>query len=368
MFLNLTTFSQTGGIEKFNRSFLKAIYEIENTGKVYSNSHSLYDTSVDNRYYPNEKYTGYGKNKFRFIYQSLLKAKRFDSIILGHINLAVIGCILKILMPKKEIILIIHGVEVWEGISRVKRFVIEHANKILSVSEFTQQKMMEVKNIKNKSIIIFPNTIDPFFQIKANSQFVPIRKKYGIGESDFVMFTLTRLSSSDKYKGYDIVLKCLPYIQKKYSNIKYVIAGKYDKQEKERVDRIISDLNLHNNVFLLGFINEEEIVQHYHMGDLFIMPSQKEGFGIVFIEAMACGIPVIAGNIDGSVDALRNGELGTLVNPESTDEITQAIINVIENKEKYNGFNVGDLQQRSLAYFGFTQFKKRLENVLTTPN
>ena len=110
-------------------------------------------------------------------------------------------------------------------------------------------------------------------------------------------------------------------------------SGKYDEEEKVRIDKLINDLGLRNVVSLSGFIKEEEIAAHYCMSDLFIMPSQKEGFGIVFIEALSMGVPVIAGNIDGSVDALRNGELGTLVNPESKEEITEAIKNVIKRNE-----------------------------------
>lgn len=344
------------------------MFELERSGHIYSNAHSLYDINTDDKYYPPEKYTGYNQNTFKFILQSLSKAKRFDCIVLGHINLAVIGFLIKIMFPKKEIILIIHGVEVWDGLSTIKRYLVEHANKILSVSTFTKERMIELENIKNKSITIFPNTIDPFFPINKKSEFRSIRQKYELDESDFVMFTLTRLSSSDKYKGYDIVITCLPEIVKKHKNVKYVIAGKYDDEEKQRVDKIISDLNLQKNVLLLGFIDEEEIVDHYGMSDLFIMPSQKEGFGIVFIEAMACGIPVIAGNIDGSVDALKNGELGTLVNPESVEEITAAILENIENKDIRGESNAYTLQQKSLAYFSFTKFKARLENVLHASN
>ena len=89
------------------------------------------------------------------------------------------------------------------------------------------------------------------------------------------------------------------------------------------------------------------------------MPSMKEGFGIVFIEAMYYGLPVIAGNMDGSVDALCNGELGLLVDPYNQGEIRQAIEKVLANKEAY-------IPNRELLMknFSYASYKSKLEQML----
>jgi phosphatidylinositol alpha-1,6-mannosyltransferase len=361
LFLNLTAFSQTGGIEKFNRCFLKALFELEDAGNVYSNAHSLYDEQTSDRYYPSEKYTSFSKSRVKFVLQSLYKARRFNCIIIGHINLAIIGCILKLLYPEKKIFVITHGIEVWGKLPMLQRILLRRADKILSVSKFTKDKMLNRQEINEKLISIFPNTIDPFFAIpKEFKQEISLRKKYNLEQSDLVLFTLTRLSDKEKYKGYDIVVQCLPELLKTHRNIKYIIAGKYDENEKKRLDELIQKLNLQEHVFLTGFIDEEKLAAHYQMSDVYIMPSKKEGFGIVFIEAMTCGLPVIAGNIDGSVDALRNGELGTLINPDNKEEIISAINKVLLDKHNYiNDHN--SLQQKTLEYFGFPKFKERLK-------
>jgi glycosyltransferase involved in cell wall biosynthesis len=99
------------------------------------------------------------------------------------------------------------------------------------------------------------------------------------------------------------------------------------------------------------------------MADLFIMPSQKEGFGIVFIEAMACGLPVIAGNKDGSVDALKNGELGILVDPDDKDQILEALETELKDRDLKNKLKLKtDLQKKVIDVFGFDTFKKNLKN------
>ncbi len=123
--------------------------------------------------------------------------------------------------------------------------------------------------------------------------------------------------------------------------------------------------NLSENVVLTGFIKDEEVVDHFLLADVFIMPSRKEGFGIVFIEAMACGLPVIAGNKDGSADALQNGVLGQLIDPDSDAEMFQAMVNTLQDRARLEDVCVKkELQQKVKAAFGFDTYKRNLEKLL----
>jgi phosphatidylinositol alpha-1,6-mannosyltransferase len=365
LFLNLATFSLNGGIEKFNRCFLKALSLIGKDDTISSYSMSVYDATADDKYFDNKHYKGFRKNKIIFILQSVVKSLSFDTIILGHINLALSGWLIKKIFPGKKVILVAHGIEVWEPLHGLKKKMVAQADKILAVSNFTKQQICSAQKVDGDNIVIFPNTIDPYFAIpdKFNVD-RQLKEKYGLADNDTVLFTLARLSSAEQYKGYDIVLECLPAILLKYPATKYIIGGKYDAAEKERVDKIILDLNIGHAVIVAGFIKDEELVAHYQMADLFIMPSSKEGFGIVFIEAMVCGLPVMAGNIDGSVDALCNGELGTLVNPLIKTEIIDAVSNFLEHKDIVNADYKFNLQQNALKYFEFDVFAKRLKNIL----
>jgi len=119
-------------------------------------------------------------------------------------------------------------------------------------------------------------------------------------------------------------------IVKEIPNAKYILGGSGD--DVGRIKNLIRDNNLHEKVILTGFIPDEEIVDYYNLCDVFVMASRKEGFGIVFIEALACSKPVIAGNKDGSVDALLNGELGVSVDPDNIEEISRAIIKVLKGE------------------------------------
>lgn len=365
LFINLAAFSLTGGIEKFNKCFLKALWDLYQQDDLDVASFSLYDQQTDANYFPQELYKGFNRSKISFVIRSVRQSRDFDVIVLGHINLAIIGLFISFLYPKKKIILIAHGIEVWKPLRGIQKSLLHKVDKIFAVSNFTKDKLCRIQNIRGNKIIIFPNTIDPFFEVPPDFNApLYLKTRYGITEDDFVLYTLTRLSGVEQYKGYDIVIKCLPSLKEKIPNIRYILAGKYDKEEKLRVEKLVNELGLADVVHLSGFLRDEEICDHYQLGDIFIMPSHGEGFGIVYIEAAVCGARIIAGNKDGSVDALKNGELGMLVDPNSNQEISEAVFKSYAERSEWNYADKKGLQNKTLNYFGFNVFKNHLQKEL----
>jgi asparagine synthase (glutamine-hydrolysing) len=363
LFLNLTAFSVTGGIEKFNKCFLKALNNIQSEKEVEVSSFSAYDKGVDENYFPEYNYRCFAGNRPNFVLQSIRTARHYDQVIIGHINLSIIGYFIKILYPAKKVILVTHGIEVWEPLKGFQKFLVKNADLVLSVSNFTKNKLVEVQGVDAEKVSIFPNTLDPYFPIPLSFEAVlNLRTRYGLKKDDIVLYTLTRLSGKEKYKGYDRVIQCLPELLKTNPKIKYLVAGKYDWQEKQRLDDLIQEAGVQSSVVFAGFIPDEELQDHYLLADLFIMPSTKEGFGIVFIEAMIHGLQVIAGNVDGSVDALRNGELGNLIDPYSTEQMTNVVKKIITGKQTLS--EKLHLQQSALKHFGFEKFESRLKTEL----
>jgi glycosyltransferase involved in cell wall biosynthesis len=171
--------------------------------------------------------------------------------------------------------------------------------------------------------------------------------------------TVTRLASAERYKGYDTVMESVHELSGAYPNLKYLLVGKYDTEEKRRLDRIVEKYSLQKQVVFAGFIPDSGLAEHFNLADIYIMPSTGEGFGVVFIEAMHYGKPVIAGNKDGSVDALLNGDLGLLVNPNHGEEITCAIKKILANKELYYPD-----QELLRENFGFDVYKKKWKKLL----
>ena len=359
LFLTLRTFSATGGIEKVCRIMGKALYEESIEKDELLQVCSMYDTQEDsfnNIYFPAENFIGYGINRLKFIYDMVRRGSAFDRIILSHINLLPIGWFIKKMFPKTRIILMAHGIEIWYPFKKRKRRMLHRCDIILAVSSYTRNRVIEVHGFPKENCIILNNCLDPFLRRSFHSKKDKnLLEKYNLKENDLILLTLTRLSSKERYKGYDKVIEALSYLKEKYPEIKYLIAGRYDRDEKAYVDRLIKKLELKSVVVTPGFIPDDELEAHFAMSDLYVMPSRKEGFGIVFIEAMYYGLPVIAGNVDGSSDALLFGELGKLVNPMDLGEIAESIINIIENKQAFT-----PSQELLNEHFGYEAYKRKL--------
>ena len=357
LFLTLKVFSSTGGIEKMNRVAGKALQEAGEEVKIFS-SHD--ETAVENKYFPSENFFAFNGNRKRFAVKSIKEGIKSNVVILSHINLLTVGYLIKILSPKTKLVLFAHGIEIWKPLSSIKKKMLLKCNQIWAVSNFTNDKIKELGYVKNSRSIVLNNCLDPFLQKENNpDRSEKLLSHYGLTKENFILLTLTRLNSDEKYKGYDKVLQCLQGLIKEYPDLRYLIIGKYDNEEKVRMDKMISSMSLDHAVVFTGYIAEEELSTHYNLADLYIMPSLGEGFGIVFIEAMYNEVPVIAGNKDGSIDALLNGKLGLLVDPDNPEEITSAIKKVINNKSSF----VPD-QTLLMQNFSYQVYKEKIKAAL----
>ena len=362
LFLTLNTFSSTGGIERVCRIAGKALHEIAQESGYAFDMFSMYDqpSQVLDNYVPEAVFSAFSGRRISFIKQAIHTGKNSDIVILSHVNLLVVGAFIKVLSPRTKVVLIAHGIEVWKPFPSWKRRMLSLVDIILPVSEFTRDRMQALYGLRSEKFLVVNNCLDPFLQPVVNkNQYKRIREKHGLNEQDLVLFTLTRIKSSEQYKGYDKVINALPEVLKKYPNIKYLIAGKYDAAEKRRLDLLVAQLRLQDQVAFAGFVGDEEIADYYQSTDVYIMPSSGEGFGIVFIEALYYGLPVIAGNVDGSVDALDKGKLGLLVNPQNQHEIVSAISSILNNKAEHR-----PNKNAVWAKFGFPTYKSNLRAVL----
>ena len=146
-------------------------------------------------------------------------------------------------------------------------------------------------------------------------------------------------------------------------NVHFILAGKGD--DLPRINALVTSLNLEDCVTIAGFVPDEELCAYYNLCDVFALPSKGEGFGIVYLEALACGKPVLAGNQDGPIDPLAEGKLGCLVDPDNVEEIADNLIQILQG----NYFNPviyqpEYLQQKTIEAFDFSQFRKSLANLV----
>jgi phosphatidyl-myo-inositol dimannoside synthase len=363
LFLTLKVFSATGGIEKVCRVAGKALYEMCLTGPVQTSILSMHDESedaFDNIYFPSEIFKGYGARKINFIQAAVKKGRQADVVILSHINLLLVGWLIKKTSPKTRLMLFAHGIEIWGTQHNYRKKMLKSCDAFLCVSNYTKKNIEDNSAIPSAKCLVLNNCIDPYLPLpQAAKKDTALLHKYGYTANDTILFTLTRLSSKDRYKGYDKVFEALALLKDRFPTLRYLLGGGFDEIEKAYVDALVKKLQLTNVVTIAGYLPEEELATYFALADVYVMPSKKEGFGIVFIEAMYYGLPVIAGNADGSVDALLNGELGLLVNPESVEEIKEALEKMMTNKASFS-------PDRALLMenFSYEAYKRKLETVL----
>jgi len=255
-----------------------------------------------------------------------------------------------------------HGVEVWNLRDERRRRALAQAWRILPVGEHTASRLRaEVPDLPPMAVLA--NTVDESrFAIGAPPR--SLRERFGIGAGDRVLLTVNRFSAAESYRGYDVTLDAFATLRGSHPNLHWIVAGTGD--DRERFAREVQRRGLADRVHLPGFVPDAELPGFYRLCDLFVMPSRLEGFGIVYLEAMACGRPALGGNADGAVDALAGGELGMLVDPDDA----KALATSIDGFLRGNGQNPllrqpEQLRAAMLARFGRERFRARLDEILS---
>lgn len=365
LFLTLKVFGFTGGIEKVCRTICRSLYDLSQEDLVVSTVHCMYDKAYnrDSRYLRKQQYVAFDGNRKYFVIKSLLKGIQSDVVILSHINLLSIGYLIKRFSPKTKVYLIAHGIEIWRKLPDTKLKALNRLDKIFAVSHYTKEKIKSEHKIVDDKIEVLNNCLDPFYYFPSDfTKPQSLLKRYNLTRDHTILISLSRLSSSEKYKGYDNVIKILPQLIQKDPNVVFLLAGKADEEEQARLEKLIADYKIGNHIKLIGFVDEAEISDHFLLSDIFVMPSKKEGFGIVFIEAMASGLKVVAGNKDGSVDALNNGKLGKLVDPDNLKEVetvlSELLVQPSGDAEKL------DLQKKVYEVFSYEKYSASIKNII----
>jgi asparagine synthase (glutamine-hydrolysing) len=366
LFMYLSAFSQTGGIEKVNRLILQALEE-KDTDILKPDtafSYSLHDSAIDDRYTKPYYTKGFSGKTISFLYTLFFNRKQFNRVIVGHLNLAPAVWLMQIMNPDLQIAVMTHGIEAWQKQKGFKKWLLHKADTIISVSNYTKEQLIKNSGIDGSKISVLPNALDTYFKTPdLQNKLGYLKSRYHLKEKDMVLLTIARMSSTEQYKGYDMVLEAIAKIPiNKRKNLKYILAGKYDAAEFNRIQHILDIYHLHDHVIVPGFIENDELQDHYQLANLFLMPSTMEGFGIVLIESFASGTNVVAGNGDGSKEALRNGKFGMLINPLDPLAIQYAIeSSLLVQSNKLAGHITK--YKDAYDYYDPAVYKKRFKNL-----
>lgn len=316
-------YGDRGGIAQFNRNILSSLNNNDLVESIFllQRKQPQSGNSVPEKIHLVEHAAG---NKIAFVAAFIwrLIVEKPDLIICGHINF--VGIVSPIRrwfdIPAWAIL---HGIEAWE--SPKKRWLVNSLSdidKYLIVSSVTKQRFLKWAPVKAERICLFPNSVD----LNAYSPGAKPRDlvdRYKL-EGKKVIMTLGRLSLSERYKGHDEIIDVLPAILRRDPSVKYLIVG--DGDYRQHLEQKVIEMGLGDAVCFAGYVPDEQKQDYYRLADLLAMPGYGEGFGIVYLEALASGTPALGSCLDGSVDALQNGRLGRLVDPRDPEDLIQGLV------------------------------------------
>jgi phosphatidylinositol alpha-1,6-mannosyltransferase len=209
--------------------------------------------------------------------------------------------------------------------------VFDQADRVVTISDYTRDQLLSLGVPATRIAKITPG-VDTRRFYPDEAAGLAIRARYHLGDRP-VILTIGRLAP---HKGHDVVIGALPLVLSQIPNVVYLIGGKGPTLESLKAlaqERAVSD-----HVIFAGYVPDEELPAFYNAADLFVMPSRQmleagewEGFGIVYLEANACGKPVIGGRSGGTEDAVVNGQSGYLVDPESPEAVAEKILGLLQN-------------------------------------
>ena len=168
LFLTLKVFSATGGIEKVCRVAGKALYETGLQCGATVKIFSMYGPPAiadGNKYFPQLLFKGFNQHKTWFVLKSLQQGRKSHIVLLSHINLLLVGWLIKKIRPSAKLVLLAHGIEVWQPLSSWKKKMLATLDLILPVSHFTKEKMQSLYGLPDERFVVINNCLDPFLEL-----------------------------------------------------------------------------------------------------------------------------------------------------------------------------------------------------------
>ena len=346
-------FGGYGGIALYNRDFLRALSSYPGCSEVVALPRLM--SQAPEPIPENLNFITDGlRGKLSYaaaLISTIRRNPNFDLIVCAHINLLPLAFLAR-LMTNAPIVLVIYGIDAWTPAkSALSNFLVPRIFDYVSISKITQQRFLDWARVPSTKGKILPNAIH-LQSYTPGAKDSELSRRYGL-DGKTVLMTLGRLVSEERYKGFDEVLEILPQLANQIPNIVYMIVG--DGTDRERLIEKARQLGVEDRVIFTGFVPEAQKPAYYRLADVYVMASRGEGFGFVILEALATGIPTIASKVDGGREAIRDGMLGTLVDPDNLEEIKSAVLEALKKPKQV---------PQGLEYFCYSNFEQRLHGIV----
>ena len=328
-----TKYFGLGGAEAYTRMFAEAAAANGN----HVDELSLLDGEAVDRTHPGRYLGDQGRrstplSQARFVAQAVRHARSRDLVVCSHVALGPIGHTL-LRLYRVPYVVIGYGIDVWGPLGPRRQTALRRAARVVALSRFTARQIESVHGVAASRLAVVHPAVDPVL-LRAASAAVPRRPHDG----DVTLLSVARLSARERYKGVDTVIAALPSILAEPGGVRYVVAG--DGDDLPRLRALAEERGVAEAVDFVGAVQRAGLPALYGAGDIFVMPSVAErrdggwtgeGFGIVYIEASAFELPVVAGNGGGAPEAVQDGVTGYVVDGRDAGAVAATLVRLIKD-------------------------------------
>ena len=282
---------------------------------------------------PQVPFRGFARGRPRFTLSAIERARHFAKsgtrvVLAAHPNLAFPASWMQRASPGLKIVVMSHGIEVWEPLPLLRRRALLRSNLVLAPSIDTAQKLIDVQGVPSSRVRVLAWPLNPgFLRMAAAPVGLPVLPSFPHGR---IIVTVGRWVAAEQYKGADELIRTIPRLCATIPDLHLVLVGNGD--DLPRLRSLAADLSVVDRVHFLENLSREEIAGCYARADVFALPSTGEGFGLVFLEAMAFAKPVVGVACGGTTDLIEDGVNGLLLPPRKPERLTQALERLLHDK------------------------------------
>ncbi len=303
-----------GGIQNFNRRLTGALRQLSVEADVV-----MYADPKG------EAQTGALGGSFPDLVRAVSsRARSTDVLLLGHINLLPLAALYRMLRPRGRVILFAHGIEVWgDPAYRAPRvwdalLLRRVVDRVAIVSRYSQDRMMRAFGIPDASFTLFPNAVD--------LPSTPAGAKRG-----FTILSVSRLGVGEREKNIDRLIEAMPRVLAEVPAARLLVVG--EGALREDLQLVAKKLGVDDRVALPGAVDAAGLAAAFNSAAVFCLPSSKEGFGIVFLEAWAAGMPVVGSQFGAAPDVIEDGVDGLTVDPHDVPALADALVTLLRDAD-----------------------------------
>jgi phosphatidyl-myo-inositol dimannoside synthase len=352
-----------GGVQRAGRHIAAVMKEFADSRGLdcrflsLNDSQELHRLSVGARDFV---FTGCARGKARLAASAARVARRKAKLVVAaHPNLAPVVQAMHLVSPRMKSIVCTHGVEVWEPLSLLRRRALRRADLILSPSQSTADHVVELQDIPESHIRVLPWALDPQFEALVDQPRAPLPRDFPT--SGQVILTVGRWLAAERYKGMDTLITALPRLLTRWPQLQLALVGEGD--DRSWLEELAQKNGISLHVHFLPKLTYIELASCYAACDIFALPSSGEGFGLVYLEAMAFSKPVIGGAHGGAPEVIQDGVTGYLVQHGDAVQLATSIEALLSDPAQRQKMGRRG-RERVESEFRFSVFAKSLKKIL----